>query len=191
MKALLIRHGEIDSNLKKLYSGRSQEPLNDHGREQATRLGDELALGAARLDAIFTSPLPRTHQTAQLVAERIRAARGTSVPVILDEGLTELGMGPWEGLTEDRVAELYPTEWKLWHDRPAELTIPGRETLAQAADRAMTTLKRIKDGGANGRVAIVTHYAVVRLILLSVRGESLNRYKTISVPNCSTAEVEI
>jgi len=183
MKCLLIRHGETRSNLLKIYAGWSDEPLTEHGMRQAYQVGKFLA--TCDIDVIYTSPLWRAIQTAEIIAQQ------TGAPVIKENGFIEMRMGPWEGKSEEEVAATYPDEWLIWLKKPAELRLPGRETLDQLLDRVLNTFARIKTRNHQGHVVVVTHYAIVRVALLHARGQDLNLYKTVTVPNCLPFELEI
>jgi phosphoserine phosphatase len=174
MRVILLRHGEILSNLKGFYSGRSDEALTPRGIEQAHAAGAKLA-GTA-VEAMYSSPLRRTMETANIVASYLHCS------VSPEDALNEMIMGPWEKRTEKDIASISPDDWTLWNTRPADLVLPGRESLADIAVRVNALLKRLMRQHS-GTVVLVTHYAVIRIALLSLRGEDLNLYKSIKVPN--------
>lgn len=183
MKCLLIRHGETKSNLLKVYAGWNDEPLTEGGVQQAYEVGKLLA--TREIGVIYTSPLRRAVQTAEIIAQQTRT------PVIEENGFIEMKMGPWEGKSEEEIAAGYPDEWHIWQTRPAELKLPGRETLDQLLERVLNTFVRIKKRSHQGHVVVATHYAIVRVALLHAWGQDLNMYKTVTVPNCVPFELEI
>ena len=181
MNLILIRHGEIDSNLRKVYSGRSAEPLNTTGHQQAEEAAERLA--GREIDALYCSPLLRTRQTAEIIAKRV------SCPLLPEERFTELGMGPWEGLSETEVESLFPVEFDLWNREPAALNLPGRETLAELQSRALSGLASIIARESSAKcLAVVSHVAVIRVLLLWADGRKLNDYKHVRVPNATPIE---
>src|SRR5581483_11494486 len=86
----LARHGETDWNVSGQIMGERPVPLNERGREQARRLAYDVEGLGVRL--LLSSPVARARETAELLAERLR------LPVEQDGGLTEIGVGEWEGL---------------------------------------------------------------------------------------------
>ncbi|MDR7556009.1 MAG: histidine phosphatase family protein [Armatimonadota bacterium] len=173
----VLRHGETASNLVGRYAGRSDETLTLQGEAQAAQAGERLrALGIA---AVYTSPIVRARQTAEIVA------RALGVPVRIEDGLAEMAMGPWEGLLEDEVAARYPVEFQLWRTRPSLLRLPGRESLVDVQTRARHAVQRIMRQAAGRPVAAVTHVALVRCLYLWARGLPLDDYPTVGVPNAS------
>jgi len=100
MTLLLARHGETDWNRERRWQGHSDTPLNDAGREQARALALELA--DERLDALYSSDLARSAETAEIVGGALGLA------VRLDRRLREVDVGEWSGLTRGEVEERYP-----------------------------------------------------------------------------------
>lgn len=93
---LLIRHGQTEWNLMRRWQGRAESTLTDLGRAQAARAAEHLA--ALPFEEIWTSPLSRAHDTAQIIARRLGVTE-----VRVDDRLIETDVGAWEGLT---LAEL-------------------------------------------------------------------------------------
>lgn len=184
MRLILVRHGEIDANVRKVYAGRSDDSLNETGRLQAFAAAQMLR--DMHVDAIFCSPLRRTMETAAIIGRRISC---TPKPV---ESFNELLMGPWEGVSEAEVAEHYPDELAIWSVRPAELRIPGRETLSELQQRVLAGVQEIQQGLSDTScVAVVTHVAVIRVLLLWAEGRNLNDYKQVHVQNAAPIEIQL
>ena len=172
-----IRHGEIDSNRQKIYSGRSEESLNATGREQVKATCNELS--NLQIDACYSSPLNRTRQTADIIASQL----DWTIPIHADESFNELKMGPWEGMAEEDVARQFPAEWKTWNTSPDSLSIDGRETLYELQTRVLHGMREINKTGAHTSVLVVTHVAVIRVVSLFARDLGLNLYKSVGVGN--------
>ena len=184
MKLVLIRHGQIDANVSKIYAGRSDDPLNETGRAQAVEVARQLS--PTRFEALYSSPLRRTMETANIIGQHI------SCQPIASEAFNELIMGPWEGLDEAKVAREYPNEFTIWTSRPAELEISGRETLLELQKRAVSGVHDIqRQLPDTAHVIIVSHVAVIRTIILYSEGKNLNEYKQVHVPNASPIHLEI
>ena len=183
MNLRLVRHGEIPSNIRKIYAGRSAEKLTAKGREQALQTAQKLT--NVEVSALYSSPVERAIQTAGIIGDVI------GMKYEIDNSFRELEMGPWEGLSEAEVASRYPQEWKIWNTRPAELKLQGRETLNRLLERVLEGVRRIHAVGGERTSVVVTHVAVIRVLLLWHAGESLNLYKTIHVPNAAVFDLEI
>ena len=92
---LLARHGETDWNREGRFQGWADPPLNATGCAQAVELSVELM--AEDLAAVYSSPLRRAYETAEVVA----ASRGLE-PVTVD-ALREVDVGSWSGLTRAEI----------------------------------------------------------------------------------------
>ena len=94
----LIRHGETDRNAGGRLRSRTDEPLNAIGEEQARVLANEMADIA--WDRAYSSPLRRARRTAEVVL----GGRANAPDLTLDGRLVEMGFGPYEGWSEERLA---------------------------------------------------------------------------------------
>ncbi|HEU4965688.1 MAG TPA: histidine phosphatase family protein [Bacilli bacterium] len=140
MKLYLVRHGETDGNRERRYIGRTDCPLNDAGRAQATELGAKLS--STPFHAVISSPMQRTRETAELIlagtAHSTEAEhRPPRVPMQTDDRLAELHFGTWEGLTFEEVARQDRERIYAWYDDPWDLAPPEGESL-QAMDARLT-----------------------------------------------------
>ncbi|MDP1039444.1 histidine phosphatase family protein, partial [Klebsiella pneumoniae] len=61
MKVWLVRHGETEAHVARLYSGHAPTPLTPRGDAQARPLGERLRM--APYDKEFCSELARTRTT--------------------------------------------------------------------------------------------------------------------------------
>ena len=100
MKRLyFVRHGQSEYNRRRLYTGQTDVPLTDRGREQARLAGRQTD---AAFDLIVASPLSRALETAQLIAAEI----GYPPDRILTNPLfMERGLGLLEGRSNDEIDE--------------------------------------------------------------------------------------
>lgn len=141
MRLYLVRHAE--PTLKGRFIGRTDPPLSDEGRAQAS------SLSAIAVDHVFVSPLRRAQETAAFIG----ASRTTL------GGLAELHFGDWEGLTWDEIVardpDLAARKVANWFTEPA----PGGETLDELLSRVGPALGQVK-ASAHARVAIVAHAVV-------------------------------
>ena len=106
MTLVLWRHGQTDYNLEGRIQGRVDIPLNDVGRDQAASAAPDLvALNPA---VIFSSPLERARQTAEVLASAV------GLGVHVDNRLAERSFGRWEGLSRAQIEERWPEQFDVW-----------------------------------------------------------------------------
>jgi glucosyl-3-phosphoglycerate phosphatase len=147
-RLVLWRHGRTEWNATGRFQGQLDPPLDAEGRSQAARVAPQLA---AELPAgqtiVVSSDLSRAAETAA----SLTAVLG--VPLQLDERLREHGMGSWEGLTRDEVAERYPEQYAEWvAGRPVRGR--GGEEPAHVAARALAALADLPPSPV---AVVVTH----------------------------------
>ncbi|MCT6925960.1 histidine phosphatase family protein [Metasolibacillus sp.] len=145
-----IRHGITAWNKEGREQGRLDIPLHQDGIVSAQLLAKKLA--DEHWDAIFTSPLARAQQTAEIIAQQFN-----TISVQTDMRLCEIGTGLMEGTTEqDRIAQ-----WGL-HWRNLELGIePEQEIIA----RCQSFLDDVKQTYPNKRILVVSHGDLLRRLL--------------------------
>jgi probable phosphoglycerate mutase len=158
----LIRHGECEGNREGLFRGRFNYPLNEQGIEQARSLARELR--NVDLDAVYTSPLVRAYQTAEIVCE------GRTIAPIREEGFNNISLGAWEGRPKSEVEKEHPREFKLWRTEPEKLRMEGAETLVEVQQRAVSTLLRITGERGGRALTVVTHRAVLKPLIAGLLG---------------------
>ncbi|MER6343800.1 bifunctional RNase H/acid phosphatase [Streptomyces sp. NPDC001595] len=170
---VLLRHGETPLTPQKRFSGSggSDPSLSDVGREQAERVAAALARRGT-IQAIVSSPLARTRQTAGIVAARL------GLEVGIDDGLRETDFGAWEGLTFAEVHERHPEDLSTWLTSPDAEPTGGGESFAATATRVAATRDKLVAAYAGRTVLLVTHVTPIKTLLRLALGappESLFR----------------
>ena len=153
----LIRHGEAEGNLYRLMIGRTDCDLTDLGRKQADRLGQRFQ--SIRLDAVYSSPLHRALQTAAPLCLSHR------LPLYTDPRLTEIDVGPWEGLPFGTAAVRNPEEMQLFQHDPDVWRLPGADTIRSLAERGLAALNDICRAHPDQTVAVCFHSYLINAIM--------------------------
>ncbi|MCT2581772.1 histidine phosphatase family protein [Actinophytocola gossypii] len=176
---VLVRHGETTWHEENRYAGRTDVSLTDRGRRQAELLGQWAA--GADLTAVRTSPLGRCRDTGLL------AATGTGLTPVADERLLELDFGDGEGLTAAEMTARFPDARAAFETDPVEHHLPGGEHPAHAVDRAVGCLADLAGAHPDGRVLVVGHSTLNRLLLCHLLGIPLRQYRRTFpvVRNCA------
>ena len=154
MDLLLIRHAQTTSNVSRaLDTGLPGADLTDLGERQVAELAALLAV--ERIDAVWCSPTLRTRRTAAGLA----GPRGLE-PEVRD-GLVEISAGDWEMSTDETHADTYRDAVVAAVAGAEGAFVPGGETPAQVLARFDAVVDEIR-GSGHGRVALVSHGAVLR-----------------------------
>ncbi|WP_091626365.1 bifunctional RNase H/acid phosphatase [Amycolatopsis saalfeldensis] len=163
-KLLLLRHGQTEMSVDRRYSGRGDVPLTEHGRGQAAAAAKRLATmpGLIGEDGeaapIVASPLTRTKQTAQAVADAL-GGRVETHP-----GLIETDFGEWEGLTFAEAAERDPELHRCWLSDPS-CAPPGGESFDAVYVRVRGALDDLVEQHAGRTVVVVSHVTPIKTLL--------------------------
>ena len=174
-RIFLIRHGQTESNRRSIYSGRSDEELTPEGIEKVKRTSP--AIEELGIERIFTSPVKRAVQTAEIMNRRL------CIPMELRDEFMEIKMGPWKGLSEEEVSRSYPRDWRIWNTTPFRLNVRGRETLEQVQTRSLKGIEAIRGMPDIHTSLIVTHVSVIRLLYMFYNAIGRNKYRSIDVSN--------
>lgn len=151
------------------FAGATNVPLSEIGRGQARRLSCRLA--EEELCAVYASPLDRTMETANIVAEP------HTLPVQPRDGLREISHGRWEELTRREVEARFPEEAADWERDPYTFAPQGGESGLAVTARALPVLVEIVRGHPGGKVLVVSHKATIRLLLSSLLGFDPRKYR--------------
>lgn len=176
---IVVRHGVTVWNAEGRYTTRSDIPPSDEGIEQAHAAA--AALAATRIDRVFCSPLRRARMTGEIIAA---AQRGDTPPVVVDERLTEIDAGPFEGLTAAEInAGPLAEAHTLWHSDTDPVTPAGAETLESAHRRAAAFFADVSD--LSGTTLAATHGSLARVLVASVvLGAPPAAHRRLWLDNC-------
>jgi broad specificity phosphatase PhoE/ribonuclease HI len=161
---VLLRHGVTELTRERRFSGTggADLPLTDLGRRQALAAVDAVrAAGGA--DAVVSSPLLRTRETAEVVA------RSLGLDVRVDAGWTEVAFGDWDGLTATEVAERWPAEHRAWL-ASTSVAPPGGDSLDELTRRVRLARDRLLARAPRRRVVVVTHASPIKAMVCDALG---------------------
>jgi broad specificity phosphatase PhoE len=181
---VLVRHGETDWNRERRFQGHADALLNEAGRRQAEALGGMLA--DEHFAAVYSSPLRRSLETAEIVAARLH------LPVEPRDGLMEVDVGSWSGLTTAEVEQKFPDGFSHWVETRAGGWTDG-ETYDQLGERVVRDLLELAERHPGENVLAVTHGGPIRSVLAAAAGLSFSsgRVAIGFVENCQVVRVAI
>ncbi len=182
---VLVRHGESVWHTDNRYAGSSDIALTPRGYRDAEILA-QWANGV-QLDALWTSPLSRTLETAAAVT------RTTGLQPHIDARLREIDFGQGEGHTKTEMQQLFPESLTAFQHDPVNHHLPGGEDPREAVARARACFSAIEQLYPGGKVLVIAHNTLIRLALCSLLGIPLERYRSVfpSLRNCTLTEVRL
>ena len=170
---ILVRHGESEWNRAGRIQGQVSSPLTDLGINQAKAIRDYLSgiLLNQQLE-IYTSPLDRALQTAEIIAQGIDYP---SRKIIIEERLNDFNIGEISGTFGwDKVAEIFPEQAQLRLQDPMRFHPSGGESGAEFEARLRSLLEDLMDDGT--LKLMVSHGIVnkfIRGILKNLSGKEM------------------
>ena len=165
---ILVRHGETAHTKEKRFSGTggADPSLDADGRAQARATADWLAPLAEEIDAVVSSPLRRTVETAEIIAERL------GHQVAIEDGLAEAAFGTWDGLTFTEVQQQYPDDLDAWLGS-TDIAPGGGESFGDADTRVRRTRDRLLAAYPGKSVIAVSHVTPIKLLVRMALGAPL------------------
>lgn len=152
---ILIRHGESETNIQKVFTGQLNAQLTPVGREQARLMARYL--DKYKVDKLYVSSLQRAVDTAQPILER------QNCPMELRDELMEINSGLWQGLTFEQIAEKFPHTHMAWKTDIGNAEPDGGETIRQVYDRVTAFLQSVLDTPEE-TICLVCHATPIRLM---------------------------
>ncbi|MGB7415964.1 MAG: histidine phosphatase family protein [Thermosynechococcaceae cyanobacterium] len=164
-----LRHGETTHSQTGGYCGSTDPDLTPSGLEMAQAFAD--AYQAIPWTAIFASPMKRTLATTKPLCQ------ATGLDLQVRDGLKEMQFGEWEDQSSEYVEEHYGDDYAHWIREPAWNPPTGGETAVQVASRAAVVIAEIEETFESGNVLVVSHKTTIRILLCSLLGIDLGRYR--------------
>ncbi len=175
----IVRHGQTQLNRKSVLQGRSDHPLNDVGREQAKSVGDAFRDAGIVFDRVYTSPLGRAVETAELIAG--------DAPIEVEEALIEMDYGPYEGTDLHNLPPEVEEFFKDFTNHPAP---DGMEQLSSVVARAGEFLVRLKAEAVHRDILLSTHAIAMKGLLEYLTPASNGAYWSTYIGNCAVYVTE-
>lgn len=181
---LFVRHGETRANAIGRWEGWTDPPLTPTGRRQSEALAIRLARGGQTVAALYSSPLRRAHQTANIIGRHLAL-----VPQAVDE-LKEIHFGELEGISVSEMEEQFPDLFARWQDK-ANMAFewPGGERRSTFFERTVSACRGILRRHPDEIVVVVAHGGTIRACLAHLLPDVLGRWWAYGLDNTGVSHV--
>lgn len=153
---LLLRHGESEGNLFKIFSGHNDVDLTDRGVVQAKAAANFLL--SQSVDVICSSDLRRAYKTALEFSK----LSGIDISYV-SKDLREIFVGDFEGLCRSEIIEKYDSDFLLYYSSNfGTYVFPGGESTYESGIRFYNELVNIGNMYQGKRILVATHSGVIR-----------------------------
>lgn len=170
MSIFIVRHGHTDWSDDRCQGSIDIE-LNEEGLQQARLIS--LRLNECGITEVYTSNLRRAFQTADTIAQYIKAR------LIVNPDLREICFGEWEGKTWREIHPRCGRNENEWFDSIINNQVPSGEPYIAFRNRVLKAFKEICKQSSNN-CAIVTHAAVIK-VLLTAFNPDIDTKRDISI----------
>lgn len=180
----LIRHGETVLTPERKFSGTGplDPELTENGLAQAKLLAREISKLSPEI--LIASPLKRTSQTAQVIADQ------TNLAIEFDPAWYECAFGDWDGLSIEEVAEKFPSEYKMWLSLTSYAP-PGGESYEAVGWRVDEAIDKLVTRYPSKRIVIVTHNGVIKQAIRLALGGPQESIFHIDASPCSISTISV
>lgn len=178
----LVRHGVTSHTGSKLTGWMEGVHLTDDGVRQAEAAAEHLA--EVEFAAIYSSPIDRTRETAEVIA-----ARHDEIEVSVTRGIGEVQYGKWTGRSLKVLART-----KLWatiQRWPSAVRFPEGETLREVQTRAVDEIERLREKHEKETICCVSHADTIKLILAHYLGVHIDLFQRIFIGPASISALHL
>ena len=180
---VLVRHAETQLNIEQRLRGRADPPLSAHGTRQADTL-------AASFDGfppavVLASPRRRALETASAIARRHR------VVLSVEERIDDIDYGAWTGRSADELRAGWPELYERYLRDPASVAFPDGEAMEAVQERAWAVASELARVDRPDRVALVTHDAIIRLVVCRLMATPLATMHALTIGLASTTGISV
>ena len=178
-----LRHGQTDNNREGRMQGRVDIPLNETGRAQARCAAQRLK--SISFDAVYSSPLRRAVETAQIV---------TGLPtqeINIEPRAIELGFGIWDNRLHAELEKETEQFDILWDETDKYVPPQGAEPLEDLMTRVHAMLQELAARHAGGRILVTTHGGVQQAVFTIVERRPLRDMWKNFLGNCGCVVVGV
>ncbi|MBW4614139.1 MAG: histidine phosphatase family protein [Desmonostoc vinosum HA7617-LM4] len=189
-RVIIVRHGQSSYNTERRIQGRTDvSKLTEKGRDDAIKVGK--ALSNIVFDAVYSSPLQRAKQTADIIHNELATHPGNAGLQTSDQ-LLEIDLPLWEEMLTADVKEKFPEDYRTWHERPHELRMLVNDAqgtkehfpVLALYEQARQFWQKILPQHRNETILIVGHNGINRALISTALGISPSRYHCIQQSNC-------
>jgi broad specificity phosphatase PhoE/ribonuclease HI len=166
---VLVRHGATSYTADKRFSGGlagSNPGLTDDGRAQVREVADWLSPLGQAVEAVVASPVRRTRESAEILAERL------GLDLVEEPGFAEMEFGAWDGMSFGEVRDQYHDELEKWLG-DLDLAPGGGESFREVEKRVLAGLNRVVERYPGRTVIVVTHVTPIKTLIAHAVGAPL------------------
>ena len=176
MKVYAVRHGQVDSNFKKIHNVSNDEDINETGIKQAESLRDRIK--DMDFDIVYVSPYLRARHTAEIINSK-------NIKTVIDDRLRERSAGDLRGKPLDS------TDREEYWNYYTKIKYGTEESMQNLFERVANFLDELKEKDYES-VLVVAHRGVSRAFYAYFNGiPEDGKMLNLGLNNCEIKEYEL
>ena len=177
----LVRHGDYPL-LGKILAGRTTgHSLSAAGLAQARGVAE--ALAGLPIAAVVSSPLERTRETAEPIADRF------GLDVMIEPDVIEIDFGDWTGRSFEQLREW--SGWPAFTRFRSTAQVPGGESMLAVQMRSIAAVVRLRGAYPDGEIVVVSHGDVIKSIVAHFLTIPLDMFRRFDIAPASRSVVAV
>ena len=183
LKLTLLRHGQIEANVKGNWHGSTDSALTEFGIKQAKETGRHLSQ-KTQFDKVFSSPLQRCMDTARFAT----ATQNLEIEKV--PGFAEMSIGEWEGTPYQDLHRRY--DFINQSTKNPNYSAPGGDSINQVFNRFDKALSSILTSHSDSKnILIVSHGAALAIAIAGLVDQDITKWQNHHFTNCSLSELTL
>ncbi|MBH8573450.1 histidine phosphatase family protein [Nostocaceae cyanobacterium CENA369] len=190
-RVIIVRHGQSSYNTERRIQGRTDvSVLTEKGHNDASKVGK--ALSNILFNAIYSSPLQRAKNTAEIIHNELAIHSGKNAVLQTSEKLLEIDLPLWEAMLTADVKQKFAEDYRIWHEHPDELRMLLNEAegtrehfpVLALYEQARQFWQEILPQHQSETILIVGHNGINRALISTALGIPPSRYHCLQQSNC-------
>jgi broad specificity phosphatase PhoE len=169
----MVRHGSLINSNQGVLNGQSDTPLTKQGLKETMKWKTYFKQNG--VDVVISSDLKRSLIPAKKYSQYLKK------PHLVFRDLREIDAGKWELKNVKEVMEKEGEYYMKRVKNPANIPFPNGESLKMLKKRVVDCIKELLMSDKYNRILYVGHAGVIRVIMLSYLGLSLNNFFKLEV----------
>jgi probable phosphoglycerate mutase len=194
-RVIIVRHGQSTYNTEKRIQGRTDaSTLTEKGCDDANLVGK--ALSNIPFNAIYSSPLQRAKQTAEIIWRSLENNCDQSIVPQTSDLLLEVDLPLWEKMLAAEVKQKFPEDYRIWKESPHQLQMLVQDSEGNSREynpvlslyeQARQFWQEILPRHQEQTILIIGHNGINRALISTALGISPSRYHSIQQSNCNVS----
>lgn len=159
VEIFIARHGQNEDNVNGILNGRRDLPLTELGRYQGQQLGQGILAAGLQFDAVYSSPLSRAYETAEIVSDIAALPNPEVLPELIERDFGIMAGQSAADIEKLCAPDIIKTDTIVYFLNPA-----GAETFPDLVERGHKVLDNVRAKHVGGKVLLVCHGDIGKMI---------------------------